>query len=457
MFKVLDKFGGEVSANEQAIFNKISTNNSSGYVNGYLNSLGISKLTSNAIGIDSGLLSIQGFRFVNDTLQTYTVSVTPSQPIPFQLVAVFSHYVSSENDTLSIITRPIESLRQENLYGGSNAVYELELARFTMTADGITDFTATLEQLTYNDQDINEILQLAENADNKATNAIAAVNKLEKKIKKVPNTQTFVRYPSTWEKKTWNGLTSFDSSTIWTDGNDIYCSRNAGPEQGIKHYVLNKATSTWEPKTWSGTSISDTSSIWTDGENIYYSNDSAGMNIQLVLNKETNTWEKKVWNINHLDGIFIWTDGEDIYYSGGYDTQLVLDKAAGSWHFIVWNGLLTPDRRNIWTDGNNVYYSSGSEHYVLNKEHVSWDYKAWNGLTSFFGSYIWTDGENIYYSSDTEHYVLNKATSTWEPKTWSGLDSFYGSRIWTDGDNVYYDDGYVLKRFIKSTKMLVGS
>lgn len=176
MFKILDKFGGEVSANEQAIFNKISTNNSSGYVNGYLNSLAIARLTSNMISIDSGLLSIQGFRFVNDTLQTYTVSVTPSQPIPFQLVAVFSHYVSSENDTLEIITRPTEELRQENLYGGSNAVYELELARFTMTADGITDFVATLEQLTYNDQDFTEVLEKVDNAESDSEAALKAAN-----------------------------------------------------------------------------------------------------------------------------------------------------------------------------------------------------------------------------------------------------------------------------------------
>lgn len=176
MFKILDKFGGEVTANEQAIFNRISTNNSSGYVKGYLNSLGISKLTSNAIGIDSGLLSIQGFRFVNSALITHTVNVTPSQAIPFQLVAVFSHYVSSENDTLEIITRPIEDLRQENLYGGSNAVYELELARFTMTADGITDFKITLEQLTYNDQDFTEVLDKVDNAESDSEAALKAAN-----------------------------------------------------------------------------------------------------------------------------------------------------------------------------------------------------------------------------------------------------------------------------------------
>src|SRR5699024_9146180 len=120
MFKILDKRNGEVTAEQQAVFNKISTNNADGYVDGFLNSLRIAKMSSNVISIDSGLLSIQGFRSVNDTLTTYTVSVTPSEPIPFQLVATYSHYISDENDTLEITTRPTQELRREPLFAGQN-------------------------------------------------------------------------------------------------------------------------------------------------------------------------------------------------------------------------------------------------------------------------------------------------------------------------------------------------
>lgn len=179
MFTALDRFGGRVTAEQQAVFNKISTNNSNGYVGDYLNSLAIVQVSSNAISIDSGILSIQGFRFANDGLQTFTVNVTPPSPIPFQMVAVFSHYVSSENDTIEIITRPVQELRREPLFEGSDAVYEVELAEFTMTASGIADFAVTLEKLTYSDKELDELLDKVINAENTAQQAAEDVADLE--------------------------------------------------------------------------------------------------------------------------------------------------------------------------------------------------------------------------------------------------------------------------------------
>lgn len=182
MFKILDKKGGEVTAPQQAIFNKISTNNADGYVDGFLNNLQIAKLSSNMISIDSGLLSIQGFRSVNDTLTTYTVNVSPSEPIPFQLVATYSHYISDENDTLEITTRPVQDLRREKLFSGQNAVYEVELAEFNMTADGIEDFTVTLEKIIYNEQDLSEFLDKVTEAEANSEYAVEKVNQLEQQV-----------------------------------------------------------------------------------------------------------------------------------------------------------------------------------------------------------------------------------------------------------------------------------
>ena len=473
MFKILDKFGGEVSANEQAIFNKISTNNSSGYVNGYLNSLAIARLTSNTISIDSGLLSIQGFRFVNDTLQTYTVSVTPSQPIPFQLVAVFSHYVSSENDTLSIITRPTESLRQENLYSGSNAVYELELARFTMTADGITDFVVTLEQLTYNDQDFTTVLEQVATAETNSaaaleaattakTNSVAAVN-TAKTASDTANTAKTASDTATakvaelseqiGEKQgttvtiggVAQGRVALESATV---GNAEKLNGKAASEYALKRIYSTKKSVClykWEPKTWDGlTSFFGGSSIWTDGENIYYSEDTK----QYVLNRETSTWEPKTWNgVTSLNGGQIWTDGNDIYYStfkgsgadGSY-YHYVLNRETSTWESKTWYGFIQFTGEFIWTDGENIYYSNSPHHYVLNRETSTWESKTWSGLTSFYGYNIWTDGNDIYYSSGTRQYVLNRETSTWEPKIWNGVTSLNGGSIWTDGENIYGSD-----------------
>ena len=192
MFKILDKRNGEVTAEQQAVFNKISTNNADGYVDGFLNSLRIAKMSSNVISIDSGLLSIQGFRSVNDTLTTYTVSVTPSEPIPFQLVATYSHFISDENDTLEITTRPTQELRREPLFSGQNAVYEVELAEFNMTADGIADFKVTLEKIVYNEQDLSELLDKVTKAEQDSSTALEKVNELETQVIEKQGTAVYV-------------------------------------------------------------------------------------------------------------------------------------------------------------------------------------------------------------------------------------------------------------------------
>ena len=205
-------------------------------------------------------------------------------------------------------------------------------------------------------------------------------------------------FTSVWTEKTWNGLTDFNGSNIWTDGDNIYYSIL------FNQYVLDKSTSTWSKKTWNGLTSFSSNSIWTDGDNIYHSNDTN----QYVLDKSTSTWSPKTWT-----GL--------TNFRGDY----------------------------IWTDGDNIYYSNDTNQYVLDKSTSTWSPKTWNGLTNFYGVYIWTDGDNIYYSNSSTHYVLVKSASTWSPKTWTGLTSFDGNDTWTDGDNIYHSTGssqYILSK-----------
>ena len=156
-----------------------------------------------------------------------------------------------------------------------------------------------------------------------------------------------------WTAKIWNGLTDFNGEYIWTDGDNIYYSRDLT-------YVLDKATSTWTIKMWSGLLFFYGDNIWTDGDNIYYSNSIK----QYVLNKSTSTWTRKTWNgLTDFSGQHIWTDGENIYYSSG-SSQYVLDKSTSTWIPKTWNGYMVSGN-NVWTDGENVYYSGGSNQYVL--------------------------------------------------------------------------------------------
>ena len=252
--------------------------------------------------------------------------------------------------------------------------------------------------------------------------------------------------PTTWEAKTWNGLTEFYGSLVWTDGENIYYSYLT------EQYVLNRATSTWEPKTWNGLDNFEGQFVWTDGENIYYSKDTSN---QYVLNRATSTWEPKTWNGNTPKGSFVWTDGENIYHN-----QYVLNKSTSTWEAKTWNGLQRPEGIYVWTDGENIYYSKdNSNQYVLDKATDTWQSKAWKTLdgSEIFSIFpkankIWSDGENVYHSYS---HVLNKETGNWEYKSWS-LSSFDSAQIWTDGKNTYYNNSgsnqsYVLLPAIKGT------
>ena len=121
--------------------------------------------------------------------------------------------------------------------------------------------------------------------------------------------------------KKWNGLALFNSQTIWTDGENIYCSNDS------KQYVLDKSTGTWNPKTWNGLTSFDADNVWTDGDNTYCSNDSE----QYVLDKSTSTWSVKTWNgLISFYGNNIWTDGENIYYSGGTNQYVFIFKLSST-------------------------------------------------------------------------------------------------------------------------------
>ena len=129
---------------------------------------------------------------------------------------------------------------------------------------------------------------------------------------------------NTWVEKTWNGMTSFQGSNIWTDGENIYYS--CGSDQ----YVLDKSTSTWTPKTWNGLTNFNGWYIWTDGDNIYYSFEYGSSSNQYVLNKSTSTWTPKTWGgFTSLFGNCIWTDGENIYFSND-SNQYVLNKSTST-------------------------------------------------------------------------------------------------------------------------------
>ena len=257
------------------------------------------------------------------------------------------------------------------------------------------------------------------------------------------------KFTDTWETKSWTGLTYFNASYMWTDGEDIYYS------SGGTQYVLNKITSTWNVKTWNGLVNFFGYFVWTDGNNIYCSyRDIFQIARHYVLDKSTSTWSEKTWyGLTDFIGGTVWTDGTNIYTSERNNEHYVLDKESSTWSRKNWTGLTDFSGLNIWTDGDDIYMSNAYSHYVLDKATSTWNKKIWNGLNFFYNTSIWTDGENIYYSNYlggiNYQYILDKSTSTWKEKTWNELSNVDGDKVWTDGKNIYYSDGnnqYVLKK-----------
>ena len=107
-----------------------------------------------------------------------------------------------------------------------------------------------------------------------------------------------------------------DATCIWTDGNEVYYSN------GSTQKVLDKETSTWESKTWSGLSSFSGTKIWIYKSQVYYSN---GSGKQKILNKATSTWEDKEWaETDHIDGYYVWSDGQHMHCSMGKEQYVLI-------------------------------------------------------------------------------------------------------------------------------------
>lgn len=256
--------------------------------------------------------------------------------------------------------------------------------------------------------------------------ALKANDVLIQSIEANNNTTVGTATPITWGAPM--DAVSVKGTQVWTDGVNVYYSSDTS------QYQLDKTTSTWNTKTWLGLTSFYGADVWTDGATMYYSHQSQ----QFQLNKSNFTWEAKTWSgLTNGLGRYVWTDGDNVYYSNG-SKQYQLNKTTSTWISKTWSGLTTFSADAVWTDGIHIYYSAGTTQYQLDKSTLTWNQKTWGGLTQFDGWRIWTDGTNIYWSDGSQQYQLDKSTATWRSQIWNGLTSLNGQFVWTDGTNIYY-------------------
>lgn len=163
-----------------------------------------------------------------------------------------------------------------------------------------------------------------------------------------------------WDPYTWN-IELILGNRVWKDGEHIYLSLlwSTYDEQ---YELINGL---WTPKTWNGLTSFDRTNIWTDGTDIYYSKSSN----QYVLDRATSTWLTKTWyGLSSVNGIYVWTDGKDTYYSNGANDQYILDKSSYTWNQITWNIDESIIRGSlIWNIFDDIYLSNGVNQYQLSK------------------------------------------------------------------------------------------
>ena len=326
-------------------------------------------------------------------------------------------------DGNGVAQNPVLAIKSgDELYKPENGIVEL---------DSVIDDSAAASTSTYSSEKIEDLLA---EAVPKKIEVVHAQSKIDETIGCAID-------------QVFTGLTSFDGRYIWTDGKDIYYSKDSS------QYVLDRSTLTWSTKTWTGLTSFDGTNIWTDDENIYYSDNTN----QYILNKSTYTWSTKTWSGTSplSGGLSIWTDGANIYYSYGAQAQYVLDKNTSTWIEKNWaTARMAQFFANYqWTDGVFIYSSENNNQFFINTSTSSLSSTTWNDNT-IVGSRIWTDGYDIYYSKDSTQYVLDKNMHSWVTKIWSGLSSFDGRYVWTDGENIYYSDGTINKRLIPKPKIL---
>lgn len=141
-YKLLESNGIEHSFIDGAAFNNIAVGACNGVLKGVLNECRVYQPSSNIIEISTGELIIQGFRV--KLLSPYSAALTAEIPSrKYHIVARIS-VTSDKASSFQIVYRDLISLLQEPIHKTEQGTYEIELAQFVNTVDGIQQVKRTV-------------------------------------------------------------------------------------------------------------------------------------------------------------------------------------------------------------------------------------------------------------------------------------------------------------------------
>lgn len=147
MIKILTNNAVENTNINGAAFNRFTAGNRDGYVINVLNS-GAMVHTTSTITLSSGELLICGHQIWIEDSKDWTFNNLPSNPINYQIIA---QVVVSDSGVVefSFVVQETQDLVQDELFktASGNGTYQVEIARFVLGSDGISEFKRTVKSI----------------------------------------------------------------------------------------------------------------------------------------------------------------------------------------------------------------------------------------------------------------------------------------------------------------------
>lgn len=150
MSRILNNNGIDNTNIDGASFNDFCAGQRSGIIKGRLNECLVINPSSSVLTMDTGELIISGVRLVLNNLTQFTFSTLPATTIRYSLVAEISIDNDSLVDRRIFIQQSDTELIQNKLFKTESGfgIYQVEIAKFSLTSDGIEDIVRTLDVIT---------------------------------------------------------------------------------------------------------------------------------------------------------------------------------------------------------------------------------------------------------------------------------------------------------------------
>lgn len=144
-YKILEQNGVNHENVDGGAFNNFTAGGRDGIIKGVLNECAIVKVSSNIISISTGEMLIHGIRIKFEESNTFELDSYPAVPIDYRMVVDLTIDANRAVTVSIVLDAGGGTLIQEELYRTESGHYQVEIARFTHSPNGIENLTPSLE------------------------------------------------------------------------------------------------------------------------------------------------------------------------------------------------------------------------------------------------------------------------------------------------------------------------